>query len=160
MNAACFNRHLTRQLCWIDGAVTHASSARQRQCPRCRRKWSYEGLSNGWILAQEYCAGHSRREASAAAGVDVHTAGRYYADFQLALAGHVRRLLAEGEAWKLGDAEKLHRLFRMGLANSEPRQRRRLAARTCFDGLGMRKRLDMLYELVFAEKLRRLTASK
>ncbi|MBU3664899.1 MAG: hypothetical protein FGM15_03350 [Chthoniobacterales bacterium] len=160
MNASAFNRHLTRKLCWIDGSPTHVSSAKQRQCTRCRRKWSYDGLIKQWLLAQEFCAGHSRREAAVAAGVDVHTAGRHYADFQLALAGYVRRLLAEGMAWRLGDAEKFHRLFRMGLANSSPRQRRRLAAQICFDGLGARKRLDLLCELVFAEKLRLLTVSK
>ena len=36
-----YERHPIGQLCWNGQAATQASSARQRQCPRCRRTWSY-----------------------------------------------------------------------------------------------------------------------
>ena len=156
VTASCFNRHLAEKLCWVDGAQTHRSSARQRQCPRCRRKWSYDGLAKKWMLAQEYCAGHTRREAAAATGVDVHTAGRHYSAFDLALAGYVRGLLAEGKGWVLGDEEKLHVFLRKGVGSSTRRQKLRLAARLSFEKLRMRRRLELIFDLVFAPKVGRL----
>ena len=156
VTASGFNRHLAEKLCWIDGAPTHRSSARQRQCARCRRKWSYDGLAKKWMLAQEYCAGNTRREAAAAAGVDVHTAGRHYAAFDLALATHVRELLGAGQGWALGDAERLHQVLREGVRSPSRRQKLRLAARLCFEKLRMRKRLELIDELVFAPTIGRL----
>lgn len=156
MTASAFNRHLAEKLCWIDGAPTHPSSARQRQCGRCRRKWSYDGLAKSWVLAQEYCAGSTRREAAAATEVDAHTAGRHYAAFELALATHVRELLGAGQGWALGDAERLHQVLREGVRSPSRRQKLRLAARLCFEKLRMRKRLELIYELVFAPKIGRL----
>ncbi len=156
MTAAAFNRHLTRKLCWIDGAATHASSARQRQCPRCRRKWSYDGLAKAWIVAQEYCAGRSRKEAAEAAAVDVHTAGRHYASFDLALATYVHTLLETGQSWRLGDADKRHEV--QGKALRSPRsqrQKQRLAAKVCFEKLSIRKRLDLIFNEAFAAKVER-----
>ncbi len=156
MTTSSFNRHLAKKLCWVDGVPTHRSSARQRQCPRCRRKWSYDGLAKMWMLAQEYCAGHTRREAAAATGVDVHTAGRHYAAFDLALAGYVRGLLDEGKSWVLGEGEKLHQVLRKGLRSPTRRQKLRLAARLSFEKLRMRRRLELIYELTFAPKIGRL----
>ena len=153
VTASGFNRHLAEKLCWIDGVPTHQSSARQRQCGRCRRKWSYDGLAKKWMLAQEYCAGNTRREAAAATGVDVHTAGRHYAEFELALATRVRELLGAGEGWALGDAERLHQVLREGMRSPNRRQKLRLAAGLCFEKLRVRKRLELIYELVFAEKV-------
>ena len=114
----------------------------------CQHKWSYEGLSKRWLVAQEYCAGHSRREAAAAAGVDVHTAGRHYAAFERALAGYVRRALKQGRAWKFVAIRSPGRIA--AERDSSPRQRLRLAARLCLDGLHFRRRVELLYELVFS----------
>lgn len=161
MNAAAFNRHLTRKLCWIDSTATHASSARQRQCPRCRRKWSYDGLAKAWIVAQEYCAGHTRREAAAAAEVDVHTAGHHYASFDLALAKHVRTLLKSEQTWILGDADTLLGVLRKEWRGSlNQRQRQQLAARVCFAKLTIRQRLDLIYQVVFAARVERFAPGR
>lgn len=51
-----FEAYLTRQMCWLDGAPTHASHAGQRQCRHCRRKWSYLKWTRYWRLAQLFCA--------------------------------------------------------------------------------------------------------
>lgn len=154
MTAASFNRAVTRKLCWVDGSRTHASSAGQRQCRRCRRKWSYGGLAKRWILAQEYCAGRNRREAAAAAGVDVHTAGRHYAVFERALAGYLRRNLKQGRGW----------IFSTGHpprpttvpADKSPGWKLRWAARLCFEGLPFRRRLQLVHDLVFSPRLERI----
>jgi hypothetical protein len=153
VNAASFNRHLTRKLCWIDGSPTHASSERQRQCSQCRRKWSYDGLAKQWILAQEYCAGSNRRQAAAAAGVDVHSAGRHYIAFERALAANVRRLIEEGKGWVLADTERLQDVLRQAMKRKGQRQKARLAARLRFEKLHVRKRLDLIFKEVFSRKL-------
>lgn len=155
MTATTFNSYLTKKLCWIDGAHTHASSERQRQCGRCRKKWSYEGVSKRWILAQEYCAGHNRREAAVAAGVDVHTAGRHYAAFEKALADRVLRMLRKGEAWRLGDAEGIHVSLRKRGKKPRPRRQRGLLAALCLAHLGLHERLALLFESVFLPQLQR-----
>jgi len=51
-----FEARLTQQRCWLDGAPTHASHAGQRQCRRCRRKWSYLRWTRYWHLARFFCA--------------------------------------------------------------------------------------------------------
>lgn len=153
-----FNRHVTEQLCWIDGSPTRFSSARQRQCPRCRRKWSYEGLSKRWLLAQEYCAGRNRRSAAQAAGVDVHTAGRYYAEFDRALAGHLRRNLRLGRGWTFA-AMRSSRSITTARATSQ-KQRLRWAAEFCMEGVPVYRRLQLLYDLVFSARVERLLRLK
>lgn len=153
-----FNRHVTQKLCWIDGSPTHASSARQRQCSLCRRKWSYDGLSKRWLLAQEYCAGRSRRVAARAAGVDVHTAGRHYAAFERALTGHLRRNLELGHAWKFAAIRSPRRI---GAENPpSPAQIRRVAAQHCLEGLSVYRRMQLIYDVAFAAGVERLLRQK
>lgn len=153
-----FNRHLTQKLCWIDGSPTHASSARQRQCSLCRRKWSYEGLSKQWLLAQEYCAGRNRRVAAQVAGVDVHTAGRHYSAFERALAGHLRRNLELGRGWKFAAIRSPRRI---GAEKPQrPRQMQRLAAQLCLEELSVYRRMQLLYDVVFAARVERLLGRK
>lgn len=159
MKPTGFNRYLTRKLCWRDGSATHASSAWQRQCSHCRRKWSYEALAKQWVVAQEYCAGHTRQEAARAAKVGQHTAGRHYAAFEKALASHLRLLLKKGELWKLGDMEKIQTALRKSAKKLPPRRRRRLPAELCFEHLRLGERLALLFELVFLPKVRRRIGS-
>ena len=158
VRASVFDRHVTQKRCWIDGSPTHLSSARQRQCPLCRRKWSYEGLSKQWRLAQEYCAGRNRRAAARAAGVDVHTAGRHYARFQRALAGHLRRNLKQGRAWKFAAIRAPRRIG----AEKPPSQEQilRRAARLCLEGLSVYRRMQLIYDVIFAARVERLLRQK
>ena len=55
-NLGEFRRRLAEERCWIDGACTHRSHARQRQCPQCRRKWSFGNTQRHWRLAELFCA--------------------------------------------------------------------------------------------------------
>lgn len=158
MTAASFNRYVTRNLCWVDGSPTHASSAKQRQCKACRRKWSFEALAKRWILAQEYCAGRNRRSAAQAAGVDVHTAGRSYAEFNQALGDHLRKNLKLGRGWKFA-AMRSPRTITAVRATSE-KQRLRWAAEFCMEGRPFDRRLQLLYDLVFSARVERLLRPK
>jgi len=50
-----YERHLIGQLCWACHAATVGCHARQRQCPRCRRKWSYASRRLQWELLKAFC---------------------------------------------------------------------------------------------------------
>ncbi len=158
MTASSFNRHLIKRLCWIDGSPTHVSSARQRQCARCRRKWSYEAMSKRWLLAQEFCTGHNRREAAQATGVGVHTVGRHYDAFERVLAGHLRRNLRQGRTEVLAAGAASLRVD--AKRPRSPKQTQRLAARFCFEGLSIRRRVQLIYQLAFAARVERLLCHK
>jgi hypothetical protein len=153
-----FNRHLTKQLCWIDGSPTHFSSARQRQCARCRRKWSYEGLSKRWFLAQAFCAGRNRREAAHATGLGAHTAGRHYDAFERALAGHLRRNLKLERGWTFAAIRSSRRITVAKLTSQK--QKLRLAAQLCLEGLPVYRRMQLIYDLVFSARVERLLRLK
>ena len=56
MNFREFQYRLAEQRCWLDDEPTHASHAGQRQCPRCRRKWSYTAMRRNWRLAELFCS--------------------------------------------------------------------------------------------------------
>jgi hypothetical protein len=112
-------------------------------------------MTKKWLLAQEYCAGHSRRMAARAAGVGAHTAGRHFEDFERALANHLRRLLREGQAWKLGEMDKIQGGPRKSAKQLQHREKNRLAAELCFEHLKLRDRLELLFELVFLPRIKR-----
>lgn len=61
INLREFQHRLAQQRCWIDGARTHHSFAGQRQCPQCRRKWSFSNLQRHWRLAKLFCAPSDRK---------------------------------------------------------------------------------------------------
>jgi hypothetical protein len=112
-------------------------------------------MAKQWLLAQEYCAGHSRRMAARAAGVGAHTAGRHFLDFEKALANHLRRLLRDRQAWKLGGMDKIQGALRKSAKQLPQRGKTRLAAELCFEHLKLRDRLELLFELVFLPRIKR-----
>jgi len=96
-----YERHLIGQLCWNCHAATTASSARQRQCPRCRRKWSYATRRLRWELLKAFCLRATAHHAARSLPCHYATAFAAYRRFRLALvemAGEEkRRLLGELE---------------------------------------------------------------
>lgn len=96
-----FERHLVGQLCWSCHAATGASSAAQRQCPRCRRKWSYARRRLRWELLKAFCLCSTAHHAARAVRCSYPAA---HAAFQ----GFRRELQAATEAEKrplLGELE-------------------------------------------------------
>jgi hypothetical protein len=115
-------------------------------------------MSKRWLLAQEFCAGHNRREAAQAAGVGVHTAGRHYDAFERVLAGHLRRSLRQGSTG-MHAAIKSPRRLDAGKSRS-PQQIRRLAARLCLERLLIDQRIELVYKLAFSARVERLVRQK
>jgi transposase len=91
-----YERHLIGQLCWLCHAATQRSSARQRQCPRCRAKWSYHHRRTRWELLKAFCLTASAHHATRIVRCDYRTAHRAYTGFRQAL-----RTLADDERQKL-----------------------------------------------------------
>ena len=50
MDLEDYERHLVGLLCWTCQAATGPCNDRRRQCPRCRKKWSYDRRWAQWEL--------------------------------------------------------------------------------------------------------------
>ena len=74
-------RHLDGQLCWNCHCPTHASNARQRQCPWCRKKWSFRQRRLEWRLAELFCHGLNAHQASRELGISYGTARSHFKKF-------------------------------------------------------------------------------
>lgn len=51
-----FEAYLSSRLCWIDSIPTHGGGGNQRQCPKCRKKWSFIRLEQQALLIRHFCA--------------------------------------------------------------------------------------------------------
>lgn len=159
MDAADFDRHLRLELCWLDGIPTAASHAGQRQCPHCRRKWSYAVLRRQWLVATEFCKGSNRRMAAAVAGIDVHTAGRHYKRFQESLAPHFVELMRREDGEFSADPLRLADCYHEALRTPDPRKRLLLIVELFYGEMQAEVRLDLLYRLAFQERVQQLIRS-
>jgi transposase len=96
-----YERHLVGLLCWVCHAATGPCSARQRQCPRCRKKWSYDRRRTQWGLLKAFCLNATAHHAARFARCDYRTA--YRADMRLRLA--LGEMTAEEKRPLLGELE-------------------------------------------------------
>jgi transposase len=81
-----YERHLIGQLCWTCHAATAGSHARQRQCPQCRRKWSYDRRRTRWELLRAFCLATTAHHAARVIRCDYRTAHTAFAGFRRTLA--------------------------------------------------------------------------
>lgn len=91
-----YEKHLIGELCWDCHEATKPSSGRQRQCPRCRRKWSYAQKQQQWALLRAFVLQASANHAAKSVGVSYPTAYTAFRRFREVLAD-----LAEAEGRKL-----------------------------------------------------------
>lgn len=151
---AVYREYLQRRLCWCDGTPTHASSGHQRQCPRCRTKWSYEQLTLEFRLFEEYVLGRRAADAVRLTGCAKNTALVHFHRFHAAVEEIIRDLLTEGviatNPTSLADLRSLERALRAG-----SRSRRRLACRHLFfRSLTLEERTEALFESTLADEAR------
>ena len=99
MTVSDYERHLIGQLCWRCHEATRPSHLRQRRCPACRRKWSYERRRARWELLKAFCLTATAHHAARQVRCSYPTASRAFADFRAALA----RLAAEERRPLLGE---------------------------------------------------------
>ena len=91
-----YQRYVAERLCWIDGFPTHASSDLQRQCPHCRKKWSYERLGQELRLLEQYCLGSNASEAARAIECAKNTALYHFGLFSSEMQEAVASMLLDG----------------------------------------------------------------
>src|SRR3954453_3083624 len=96
-----YERHLVGLLCWTCHAATGPCNARQRQCPRCRRKWSYVRRRTQWELLKAFCLNATAHHASRFARCDYRTPYRAYMPLRLILG----EMTAEEKRPLLGELE-------------------------------------------------------
>ena len=101
MTSEEYERHLIGQLCWACHAATAASHARQRQCPRCRRKWSYHTRRLRWERLKAFCLGATAHHAARSVPCHYATAFTTYRTCRTALA----RMADEEKRKLLGELE-------------------------------------------------------
>ncbi len=82
VNLGDYERHLTEQLCWLCHVPTSRSSAQQRQCPRCRRKWSFHQRQLRWSLLRLFATAITPAEAARRAHVSYRTAWAHFLRFE------------------------------------------------------------------------------
>jgi transposase len=80
-----YERHLERQLCWICHRPTHQSHRHQRQCPLCRRKWSYHRRTAEWKLMLAFCQRENPHHASGRLRIAYGTARNHFNRFKRAI---------------------------------------------------------------------------
>jgi len=90
-----YRRYLLEQLCWIDGEPTHASSESQRQCPKCRVKWSYTQATLEFAIFERFCNGERARKAAEELGCSRNTVMGHYRNFTESMEDLVARMLVE-----------------------------------------------------------------
>ena len=92
-----YRRYLEDRRCWVDGTPTHGSSGQQRQCPKCRRKWSYEQRLLQVTLLEQYCQGINASRAAKNIGCAKNTARSHYDDFRIVMEKVMKSMLANEE---------------------------------------------------------------
>ena len=85
MTLAEYERHLIGQLRWGCHQATHRSSGRQRQCPRCRAKWSYHRRKAEWELLRAFALSTTAHHAARVVRCAYPTAYAAYTRFRLTL---------------------------------------------------------------------------
>lgn len=154
MTAEDFDHFLRRRICWLDGTPTHASSARQRQCPHCRRKWSYDRLLLRWGAALALAAGRSRVECAAELGIDIHTAGRLYAAMEKRLVEHFAGELASSTPGNSADAQEMMEAWRRLQKLRTQTARNRHLAELSLRHRAVQERANLLFQLCFRDEVR------
>lgn len=96
-----FERHLVGMLCWDCHEATRVSSGRQRQCPVCRKKWSFHTRRIRWELLKAFCLASTAHRASRCIGCDYRTAHAAFRTFRSAILG----LATEERRALLGELE-------------------------------------------------------
>lgn len=80
-----YERHLEKQLCWICHRPTHQSHRRQRQCPLCRRKWSYHRRRMEWELMKAFCCRQEQAKVARRLKLAYPTAWKHFGRFECAI---------------------------------------------------------------------------
>jgi hypothetical protein len=148
-----YRRYLQQQLCWIDGETTHASSDSQRQCPKCRVKWSYTQASLEFAIFERFCNGERSRKAAEALGCSRNTVMGHYRDFAQSMENVVAKMLVEERIATTPQSLDEVILLEKALRTGSERRRARACLYLFLNSLGPEERLQELFVATLASRL-------
>jgi hypothetical protein len=153
-----YRTYLEERRCWIDGEPTHASSGSQRQCPKCRTKWSYDGRLTEVALLDHYCQGTNAAQAARSIGCARNTAMSHYACFRFSMEQIIAAMLTRGELATnpvtLRELQSLEKALRAGSYRSREKACRHLFVHS----LNQEERLAVLFRESLAPELKTMVA--
>lgn len=152
-----YRRYVTQMLCWLDGTPTHSSSDLQRQCPKCRQKWSYERLGMELELLELYCQGFSASEAARKISCAKNTALNRFGRFSGRMEEIVAARLADEDIATspitVSEAKSLEKALRTG----NHRRREKVCRHLFFAGLSFEERMQGIFLKHIAGEVRART---
>jgi hypothetical protein len=148
-----YRRYLQEQLCWIDGEQTHASSDSQRQCPKCRVKWSYTQATLEFAIFERFCNGERARKAAEALGCSRNTVMGHYRSFSQSMEDVVARMLIEERIATTPQSLDEVILLEKALRTGSKHRRTRACLYLFLNSLGPEERLQELFAANFATRL-------
>ena len=80
-----YEKHLMGELCWDCHAATHGSGKKQRQCPGCRRKWSYEQRRLQWEILKAFVLGSTAHHTARTLRISYPTVWGHYRSWRQSL---------------------------------------------------------------------------
>jgi hypothetical protein len=147
---------LEKQLCFIDGYPTHGSSGRQRQCPKCKERWSYHHRRIEFRGLEGYCLGLSAADVASRIQCAKNTAQKYFRRFGEAMELLIANLL---EKERIG-IRPVTQSELISLERALRENKRRLRSRSChhlfIHSLKADDRLRLLFENTIGGDLRRM----
>ena len=149
-----YTRFLEDGLCWYDGTPTHRSSGTQRQCPRCRAKWNFEGRRKHHRLLVEYCKETRAGDAGKLAGASRNTAQATFRKLDRRVSGIVQKLHRRGGISIITDETTLRDLERLRRHSGKRTPAEAVSRRIFFHGLDNQERLQRLIVPDLEEALR------
>ena len=152
-----YRHYVAHTLCWLDGTPTHGSSDLQRQCPKCRQKWSYERLGMELELLDLYCQGLNASEAARQIRCAKNTALNRFGHFSGRMQEIVAaRLVDEDIATSpitVSEAKSLEKALRAG----NHRRREKVCRHLFFTALSLEERMQSIFLKHIAGQVRART---
>ena len=140
-----YRHYVAHTLCWLDGTPTHSSSDLQRQCPKCRQKWSYERMGMELELLDLYCQGLNASEAARQIRCAKNTALNRFGHFSGRMQEIVAaRLVDEDIATSpitVSEAKSLEKALRAG----NHRRREKVCRHLFFTALSLEERMQSIF---------------
>jgi hypothetical protein len=154
LNVSDFSRFLEDGLCWYDGTPTHRSSGAQRQCPKCRTKWNFEGRRKYLRLLLEYCKGTRAGDAGRIAGSSRNTAQTTFRKLDRRVTRLVKKFHRRGGIALITDDSTMLDLERLRKHHGRRTPAEAVSRRIFFHGLNAEERVQRLIAPDLEEALR------
>lgn len=152
---AIYRRYLDGHLCWVDGTATHASSDQQRQCPLCRRKWSFDNLRREIQLLDEFCLKQSASRAARELSCSKNTALIHYNTFFRHMEGVVAKLILDEKIALSPITSKELKSLERALTGGREKQRLNACRHLFFISLNAEERINLIFKAVIAPAVKR-----